>query len=85
MIYAIALFIMIQMRAGRNWARITIAVLGGLAILSAVLNLITYGSGFGVSGGVYSIVLLLISLAQLVLLGTAMVLMFRPNVNSYFR
>ncbi len=83
-IFAIALYIMIQMRAGRNWARITIAVLGGLALLGAVLNLFTYLSGFGLYGGVYATVFLLISVVQLLLLGAALVLMFRPNVNSYF-
>jgi len=50
-IYAIAVFIMIQMRAGRNWARTTLAVLSGISLLFGVIGLIGGLTAFGLLGG----------------------------------
>jgi hypothetical protein len=88
-IYALALFVMIQMRAGRNWARITIAVLGGIGLLFGVIGLIgqlaAFGFTAGIYGGAYPIVTSLFSLAQVVLVGAALYLMFQPaSVKNYF-
>lgn len=83
-IYAAVLFIMIQMRDGRNWARVTMAVLGGIALLFGVIGLFGGLFAFGLLGGVYSIVTLLIQLAQVGLVAAALYLMYRPSVASYF-
>ncbi|MCW2632250.1 MAG: hypothetical protein JWR88_1212 [Pseudonocardia sp.] len=92
-ILAVLFWIALQMRAGRNWARITLTVLGGIGALFFVIGLIASLTGFGglvssVLGGGYSVYLiisLLIDAASAALIGYAIYLMFRPNVNSYFR
>ncbi|HKR49508.1 MAG TPA: hypothetical protein VJT72_08000 [Pseudonocardiaceae bacterium] len=58
------------MRGGRNWARIVLAVLGGLVVLFGLLSL-TAGSVGG--------------LLQLVILIGAIVTMFLPAANAWFR
>lgn len=71
-----------QMRKGRNWARIVLAVLGGLSALSLLLGFANAGSLLGLGGlGVLSV---LISVVQLVLLLGAILLMFRGGANAYF-
>lgn len=71
----IGLFVLFafMMRAGRNWARITLTVLGGISI---VLNL------FGIrSAGALN---LIITLVLVVLVAAAIYLMYRPESNNYF-
>lgn len=70
---ALYLFFMFKMRAGRNWARITLTVLGALGVVFIVINL---GSAAAVS--------LVISLVQAVLIVAAVVFMYRPDANQYF-
>ncbi|HXV92383.1 MAG TPA: hypothetical protein VD813_03720 [Pseudonocardia sp.] len=84
-ISAVALYIMVEMRAGKNWARITIAVLGGLGLLFNVIGLLGQFGAWGVLGGLYSVTTTLFGLAQIVLMGGAIYLMFRPQNNAYFR
>jgi hypothetical protein len=62
-----------KMRAGRNWARITLAILGGLNVVSILVGLSTAGG--------LSIVL---GLAQAVVILGAVYFMFRPESNQYF-
>lgn len=91
-VLAVLVWITLQMRAGRNWARITLTVLGGLAALGFLISLIVSLSGFGglaasVLGGGYSaylIISLLIDALRVALIGVAIYWMYRPNVNSYF-
>jgi hypothetical protein len=59
------------MRGGRNWARIVLAVLGGLGVLFGLIGLAAASS---VSG-----------LLQLLLLIGAIVTMFLPTANAWFR
>jgi hypothetical protein len=83
-IYAAVLYVAIMMRAGKQWARITIAVLAGLGALSALISLL---GAFGVGaffGGVYSIISVVVALIQLAAAAGVLILIFRPNVNSYF-
>ncbi|WP_211177086.1 hypothetical protein [Pseudonocardia acidicola] len=80
--YSVGLYIAIQMRAGRNWARITIAVLGGIGLLFGIIGLFSQATGFG-SG--YTVIYVVISLGQIILIAATLFLMFRPNVNGYFR
>ncbi|QTE28283.1 hypothetical protein [Pengzhenrongella sicca] len=70
---ALQVFFVFKMRAGRNWARIVLAILGGLSILSSLTSLasaMTVGSA--------------INFVSLLLLIAAMVFMFRPTANAYF-
>lgn len=57
------------MRAGRNWARITLCTLGGISLILILLGI---GS------------LNLVSIAQLVLIVVAIYLMFRRDSNEFF-
>jgi hypothetical protein len=61
------------MRGGKNWARIAIAILGGINLILVVLSS-AGGGGLG----------LIINLAVAVLLLVAIYLMFRPDANQYF-
>lgn len=71
----IGLFVLFayKMRAGRNWARITLSVLGGLSI---VLTLIGVGSAGPVD--------LVVRLVQALLIVGAVYFMYRPESNNYF-
>ena len=62
------------MRGGRNWARIVLAVLGGLVVL---FGLIGFAGTTGAIGAG--------SLLQLLLLIGAIVTMFLPAANAWFR
>jgi uncharacterized membrane protein len=62
-----------KMRAGRNWARITLTVLGALSILFTIL-------GVGNSG----VASLIVSLIQAALILIAVYFMYRPDANQYF-
>ncbi len=72
-ILALELFFVFKMRAGKNWARIVLTVLGVLGILSALYGL-TAGLTFGV-------VLNLISMLVVI---AAIVFMFKPAASAYF-
>ncbi|MGH3874575.1 MAG: hypothetical protein ACRDSR_24255 [Pseudonocardiaceae bacterium] len=67
------LVVVFLMRGGRNWARIVLAVLGGLGVLFGLIGL--------TAGGLASIG----SLLQLLILGGAIVTMFLPPANAWFR
>jgi hypothetical protein len=71
----IGLFVLFayKMRAGRNWARITLTVLGGLSIVLTI-------SGLGSTSGIH----LIASIAQLGTVLAAVWYMFRPDANQYF-
>jgi hypothetical protein len=58
------------MRAGRNWARIVLAVLGGLYVLFSLMGVVVAGS--------------LAGLLHLLLLVGAIVTMFLPAANAWF-
>jgi len=62
-----------KMRAGRNWARITLTVLGALGILFTLLSLAN-------SGGLE----IAVRLIQAVVVIVAVYFMFRPDSNQYF-
>jgi hypothetical protein len=62
-----------KMRAGRNWARITLTVLGGLSVVFTLI-------GAGQSGAL----VLIVGLIQAVLIVAAVYLMYRPDANQYF-
>lgn len=62
-----------KMRAGRNWARITLTVLGALNVISILFS-------FRQAGGV-SVV---IGLVEAIVILAAIFLMFRPDANQYY-
>lgn len=69
---ALQVFFVLKMKAGRNWARIVLAVLGGLSIVSALPGLADFSAGTAVN------------LISVLLLIAAIVFMFRPAANPYF-
>ncbi|WP_156758031.1 hypothetical protein [Actinokineospora pegani] len=73
--FALYVLFAFKMRAGRNWARITLTVLGVLGVLSGLYSL---ASG---DGGVVGI---LLSVVQVVLIGTALFLMWQKPSTEYF-
>lgn len=79
---ALSLLFVFKMRAGRNWARIVLTVLGGISLL---FGLIGIGDTFALFGlGVVGAIAALLSLAQLVIIAAAIYFMFRPAASAYF-
>jgi hypothetical protein len=70
------------MRGGRSWARIVLAVVGGVVLLFGLIGLLLAPTmGFaGVSGLSY-----VLGLLPFLLLAGAIVMMFRPAANAWFR
>lgn len=62
------------MRKGRNWARIVLAVIGGISLLFGLLSLT------GIAGGQ-----LALTVVSLIVLIGAIVTMFLPGANPWFR
>ncbi|HEY3896207.1 MAG TPA: hypothetical protein VGL88_12650 [Pseudonocardiaceae bacterium] len=62
------------MRGGRNWARIVLAVVGGLGVLFEIIGLA------GLTGSMF-----VVALAQLLLILGAIATMFAPAANAWFR
>ncbi|MGH3825889.1 MAG: hypothetical protein ACRDQX_01745 [Pseudonocardiaceae bacterium] len=75
LLFAVAEIVFVfLMRGGRNWARIVLAVFGGLGVLFGLLGL-AVNPGAGSATG----------LLQLLLLIGALVTMFLPAANAWFR
>lgn len=72
-ILGLELLFVLKMKAGRNWARIVLAVLAGVSALSSLVGL-TSGFSMGTA----------INFVSLVLLIAAVVYMFRPATKAYF-
>ena len=78
---ALYLLFAFKMRAGRNWARVVLTVIGVLGVLSAVLP--TYRS-VTVNGTTFVVQNYGIHWISLALLVAALILMFVPASNAYF-
>ncbi|WP_127783445.1 hypothetical protein [Rhodococcus sp. X156] len=72
-ILALQLLFVFKMRAGRNWARIVLTVLGVVGVLSSVFSL-SQGSGLAA----------VVNLVSAVVVVAAIVLMYRPAAKAYF-
>jgi len=72
LVVAAELVFVFLMRGGRNWARIVLAVLGGLGVLLGLI-------GLAIGGGSIT------GLLQLLLLIGAIVTMFLPPANAWFQ
>ncbi|MGH3824368.1 MAG: hypothetical protein ACRDRA_16290 [Pseudonocardiaceae bacterium] len=71
---AVQIVFVFLMRGGRNWARIVMAVLGGLSLLFGLIGLLSFSGPMLVTG-----------LLQFLLLIGAIVTMFLPAANAWFR
>lgn len=75
LLFAVAeLVFVFLMRGGRNWARIVLAVFGGLGVLFGLFSLAVNPAAGSITG-----------LLQLLLLIGAIVAMFLPAANAWFR
>ncbi len=70
---ALYLLFVFMMRAGKNWARITLAVLGLIGIIGTLTQLQSVGAMSVVFGFI-----------QVILILGAAYFMFRPDANQYF-
>jgi glucose-6-phosphate-specific signal transduction histidine kinase len=91
-VYVVAVYVIAQMRRGKRWARITLAVLlGGTGTLSLVIDPISWLAGGNSLRDVFAqadILFVLVAPIRAVHLAavvTALVFMFLPAANDYFR
>ena len=92
LVYVAALYVIAQMRLGKRWARVTLAVLlGGIGTLSLVIDPITWLAAGNPLGEVFARADLLfvfvapIRAVHLAAVVGALVLMYLPAANDYFR
>jgi hypothetical protein len=91
-VYTVAVYIIAQMRLGKRWARLTLAVLlGGIGTLSLVIDPISWLAAGNSLGEVFTQADLLffmiapIRAVHQVAVIAALVFMFLPAANKYFR
>jgi hypothetical protein len=91
-VYTVVIYIIAQMRLGKRWARTTLAVLlGGIGTLSLMIDPILWLAGGNALGEVFAQADLLFYLVapvravHLAAVVTALVFMFLPAANTYFR
>jgi hypothetical protein len=91
-VYTVAVYVIFQMRSGKRWARLTLAVLlGGIGTLSLVVDPISWLAAGHSLGEVFARADLLfafvapIRAVHLAAVVAALVFMFLPAANSYFR
>jgi len=91
-IYVVVVYIIMQMRLGKRWARLAVAVLlGGIGTLSLVIDPILWLAGGNSVSEVFTEADLLffiiapIRVVHLAAVVTALVFMFLPSANIYFR
>lgn len=77
------LLFVFKMRAGRNWARIVLTVLGGIGLVFALFGLPGTFALFAM--GILGVLVGLLSLVGIVLTAAAIFFMFRPAASAYFR
>jgi hypothetical protein len=91
-VYAVAVYVIAQMRLGKGWARLTLAVLlGGIGTLSLVIDPISWlarGNSLDEVFAQADILFFLVAPIRAVHLAAvigALALMFLPAANGYFR
>src|ERR687889_2856136 len=91
-VYALVVYIITRMRLGKSWARLTLAVLlGGIGALSLVIDPISWVAGGNSLSEVFKEANLLFFLIapirtiHLAAVIAALVFMFLPVANTYFR
>ena len=91
-VYTVVVYIIVQMRLGKRWARLTLAVLlGVIGTLSLVIDPILWLAGSNSLREIFTgadllfILIAPIRVVHLVAVVTALVFMFVPAANTYFR
>jgi hypothetical protein len=91
-IYAVVVYIILQMRLGKSWARLALAVLlGGIGTLSLVIDPISWLAAGNSVGEVFTqadLLFFIVAPIRAVHLATviaALVFMVLPGANNYFR
>jgi hypothetical protein len=91
-VYTVAVYVIAQMRSGKRWARLTLAVmLGGIGTLSLVIDPISWLATGNSLGEVFARADLLFAFVapiraiHLAAVIAALVFMFLPAANGYFR
>jgi hypothetical protein len=91
-VYTVAVYIIVQMRLGKRWARITLAILlGGIGTLSLVIDPISWLASGNSLREVFTqadLLFYMVAPIRVVHLGAviaALVFMFLPAANTYFR
>ena len=91
-VYTLVVYLITRMRLGKRWARITLAVLlGGIGTLSLVIDPISWLAGGNTLSEVFTEANLLFFLiapirtVHLAAVIAALMLMFLPAANTYFR
>ena len=91
-VYVAAVYVIAQMRLGKRWARLTLAVvLGGIGTLSLVIDPISWLAAGNPLGEVFARADLLfafiapIRAVHLAAVVAALIFMFLPAANAYFR
>jgi hypothetical protein len=91
-VYTVVIYIIAQMRLGKTWARTTLAMLlGGIGTLSLVIDLILWLAGGNALREVFAQANLLLYMVapiravHLAAVIAALVFMFLPAANTYFR
>ncbi|MEU4802267.1 hypothetical protein [Actinosynnema sp. NPDC023587] len=82
-LFVVWIVVVLQMRNGANWARIVLAVLGGIGVISGLVGLAGFGLLFSV--GAFGVIQALLSLVSLVVTVGALIFMFKPDANHYFK
>lgn len=89
LVYGIALYVAVRMRAGEHWARTTLGILAGIGVVLGVIGLTAGVGAFAVTaeifGVVYPVLGLVVRVVEIALLGAALVWMFRTGVDTIFR
>jgi hypothetical protein len=92
LVFAGAVYLAVQLRQGRNWARVALAVLlGGIGTLSLVIGPVTWlteGGSFADALAAADLGSVLFAASRVVHLGAviaALLLMFHPAANAYVR
>lgn len=78
---AALVYLALRMRQGESWARLALAVLGGVSAVFTVVGVLLT-AGLGVTVGALSTV---VSLVQAVLIIAAVIFSFQAPANDYFR
>ena len=91
-VYAVAVYVIAEMRLGKKWARLTLAVLlGGIGTLSLVIDPISWLAGGNslreafAQANLMFVIIAPVRAVHLAAVVAAMVLMFLPAANDYFR
>ncbi|MEU6268315.1 hypothetical protein [Saccharopolyspora shandongensis] len=89
LIYAAIAALVLRLRSGENWVRVALAVLlGGIGMLSMVgpplVSALT-GDGIAPPADAWQLAFLLVRALHVIAVASALVAMFRPSANRFFR